>query len=56
LKDFDPVAAAGGMNRAVLPAFADIQADRALDIRFISRANRTTKLPILSAVEVMLDD
>ena len=56
LKDFDPVAAAGGVNRAVIREFAEIQADRALDIRFISRANPTTKPPILSAVEVMLDD
>jgi hypothetical protein len=36
--------------------FAGIQADRALDIRFVSHANPMTKPPILSAVEVLLDD
>ena len=56
LKDFDPVAAAGGVNRAVTRVFANIQADRALEIRFVSHTNPQTKPPILSAVEVLLDD
>jgi hypothetical protein len=57
LKDFDPVAEAGGPNRAVVRTFAAISADRALDIRFVSHieAAKGTQPPILSAVEVLLD-
>ena len=56
LKGFDPVAAAGGLNRAAIQVFEGIRADRALDIRFIT-ADHSRKIlpPILSAVEVLLD-
>ncbi|MDG2213762.1 MAG: malectin domain-containing carbohydrate-binding protein, partial [Verrucomicrobiota bacterium] len=56
LKGFDPVAAAGGLNRAVVQVFESIRADRALDIRFITVDSQGTILPpIISAVEVLLD-
>jgi hypothetical protein len=56
LKGFDPVAAAGGVNRRVVRIFKGIRADRALDIRFITANHSGTILPpILSAVEVLLD-
>jgi hypothetical protein len=55
LKGFDPVAAAGGRNRAVTRMFTGIQAERALDIRFISPADDTKQPPVLSAVEILLD-
>ena len=57
LKGFDPVAAAGGLNRAVVQVFEGIRADRALDIRFITVDHSGIILPpILSAVEVLLDE
>lgn len=57
LKNFDPAKAAGGPNRAVVKTFDDIVADRALDIDFVSEieAKTATRLPILSALEVLLD-
>ena len=56
LKDFDPIAAAGGKNTAISRVFSDIQADRALDIRFIPRPSPLAKPPILSGVEILLED
>ena len=56
LKGFDPVAAAGGLNRAAIQVFEGIRADRALDIRLITVDHSGIILPpILSAVEVLLD-
>ncbi len=54
---FDPVAAAGGPNRAVVQTFEGVLADRALDIRFVHSADTgaTARPPILSAVEVLWD-
>jgi outer membrane protein assembly factor BamB len=59
LKDFDPVAAGGGRNRAVVRTFSGIRADRALELRFVSReqpANEESLPPILSALELLLDN
>jgi len=55
LKGFDPVAAAGGRNRAVTRLFTGIEAERALDIRFVSPGDGAKQPPVLSAVEVLLD-
>ena len=57
LRGFDPVAAAGGPNRAVVRVFSGIRAQRALDIRFINRSQPlpTAPSPILAAIEVLLD-
>ena len=56
LKGFDPVVAAGGLNRAAVQVFEGIRADRALDICFITVDHSGIILPpILSAVEVLLD-
>jgi hypothetical protein len=59
LKDFDPVAAGGGRHRAVVRTFSGIQADRAMELRLVSRAtpdaDDETLPPILSALELLLD-
>jgi outer membrane protein assembly factor BamB len=57
LKNFDPVSAAGGRNRAVSQTFEGIPASRALEVRFVSRSEGETKTlpPILSAVEAVID-
>jgi len=57
IEDFDPVAAAGGAERAMVRTFEGIPADRALEIRFVRNTDnaRATRLPFLSAVEVLLD-
>lgn len=55
-KAYDPVAAAGGRNRATVLVYENIEAKRALDIRFVSPDQQSREIlpPILSAVEVLL--
>lgn len=59
LKNFDPVAAGGAQNCAVVRTFSGIQADRALELRLIRRAvsdaDDAGLPPILSALELSLD-
>jgi len=52
---FDPVAAAAGRLRAVSRTFRDIEADRTLEVRFVTpEGAKTPRLPpILSAIEVL---
>lgn len=57
LPNFDPVRVAGGSRRATVQTFANVEADRALDIQFVSEPNSANPIrpPILSAVEVLLE-
>ena len=54
--DFDPIAAAGGRQRAVSRTFTDVLADKVLDVRFIQRNQGSSNpAPILSAIEIVRD-
>lgn len=54
---FDPIAAAGGRNRAIVLTFKNTPAARALDIRFKRHGSDESRslAPILSAVEVVVE-
>ena len=51
---FDPVATAGGRNRAVSRTFDNVEADRVLDIHFAQHDSPEGLSPILSGVEAVL--
>jgi len=55
LKDFDVVAAAGGINRALVKEFSAVSAARTLSVELIPKAKVVTEAtaPILSAIEII---
>ena len=53
---FDVMAVAGRRNRAVSRTFRNVAADRVLDVRLVQRGSDKGLPPILSAIEVVLDN